>query len=421
MPVFEYKALTPTGKAKNGIIDADTARDARGKLRRDEIHVTDMWEVGEKTVQKVAKKAAGATKKSAESDGTKQKFLRLEHKLNTRDLATFTRQFSTLLRSGIQLTESLRALVEQCEHREFEQSLRQIKEEITTGNNLAEALAKHPRYFSDLYVNMVRAGEASGNLDAVLVRIADYLQKQASLKGKVVAAVTYPCIMVLVGIAVVIFLMSYVVPQITQVLTDRGQPLPLPTEILVGVSNFIRGFWWVILVAIAGGYFLLKGVLATEAGRVRFDTLLLRLPLFGPLFSKQAISRFAITFSTLLKSGLPALDALEIVALVVNNARLTQVIRDVHSRIVEGADIATPIKKSRVFPPMVGYMIAVGEQSGQLEDVLDRIAEGYEEELDLSVQKLTASIEPIIIILLAVVVGFIIASVLLPLLNFEGI
>jgi type II secretory pathway component PulF len=220
---------------------------------------------------------------------------------------------------------------------------------------------------------------------------------------------------------VVIFLMSYVVPQIVQVLTERGQPLPFVTEVLVVISNFMKNFWWVFLIGLAGLFFLAKAVLATEAGKLRFDTFLLRMPVFGTLFAKQAISRFTLTFSTLLRSGLPALDALKIVALVVNNARLTQVINEIHKHIVEGADIATPIKKSKVFPPMVGYMVAVGEQSGQLEEVLDRVAESYEEELDLTIQRLTAMIEPVIIVCLAVVVGFIIAAVLFPLLQFEGV
>lgn len=413
MPIYEYRALTVAGQAKKGIIDADTPRLAREKLRADKVHVTEMWEVGSPS-----KKGKGADQAPGRSS------LRLpvfQPKVKTRDLATFTRQFSTLLRSGIQLAEALKALVEQCQDRNMEQVLRVVKEEITAGNNLAEALAKHPRYFSDLYVNMVRAGEASGTLDVVLTRIADYLQKQANLKGKVVSAITYPAIMVTVGTAVVIFLMSYVVPQITKVLTERGQPLPWVTEVLVGFSTFMQRFWWAIFLVLGAGYFFLRAMLATEAGRLRFDTFLLRMPLFGSLFAKQAISRFAMTFSTLLKSGLPALDALKIVSLVVNNARLTQVINDIHQRIIEGTDIATPIKKSRVFPPMVGYMVAVGEQSGQLEEVLDRVSESYEEELDFAIQRLTAMIEPIIIIFLAVVVGFIIAAVLVPLLDFKGI
>ncbi len=409
MPVFEYRALTHAGKATKGIIDADTAKDARSQLRLDKVRVTDIQELSRK-------------RNAAKEKGGKLSFdLKFERGISSRDLATFTRQFSTLLRSGIQLTDALRALVEQCDNRGLEQVLRNVKEEITTGNNLAEALAKHPRYFSDLYVNMVRAGEASGNLDQVLTQLAVYVQKQASLKGKVSAAITYPVIMVVVGTAVVIFLMSYVVPRITQVLKDQGKVLPWPTEVLITISAFMENYWWILLIGAAAFFFFFKAVLATEAGRLRFDTLLIRMPLLGPLFGKQAISRFAMTFSTLLKSGLPALDALRIVALVVNNARLTQVINDIHGRILEGADIATPIKRSKVFPPMVGYMVAVGEQSGQLEEVLDRLAESYEEELDFTIQKVTASIEPIIIVLLAVVVGFIIAAVLLPLLDFSGI
>ncbi len=412
MPVYEYKALTHAGKATKGIIDADTAKDARNKLRRDKVLVTEIWQAAKK-----GKKSRGAKGKS----GKLSLDLTLERGISSRDLATFTRQFSTLLRSGIQLADALRALVEQCVDRHFEQVLRNVKEEITTGNNLAEALAKHPRYFSDLYVNMVRAGEASGNLDTVLSQLAEYVQKQASLKGKVMAAITYPLIMVVVGTGVVIFLMSYVVPRITQVLKDRNQPLPFVTEILVGISDFMADYWWIMFIGVAALFFFVKAIVATDAGRLKFDTMLLRMPLFGNLFSKQAISRFAMTFATLLKSGLPALDALKIVALVVNNARLTKVINDIHGRILEGADIATPIKRSKIFPPMVGYMVSVGEQSGQLEEILDRLSESYEEELDFAIQKLTAAIEPIIIIVLAVVVGFIISAVLLPLLDFSGI
>ena len=425
MPIFEYKAITSSGKSRKGIVDADTPRDARSKLRGDHMHVTEMWEVVDKKKKKKGKSLEKNVRKGRKTGKKSGGLLSMEIELfqptiTTRDLATFTRQFSTLLRSGIQLADALNALVEQCSNPHLERVLRNIKEEITSGNNLAEAMAKHPRFFSDLYVNMVKAGEASGRLDIVLTRIADYLQKQASIKGKVIAAITYPAIMVVVGMAVVIFLMSYVVPKITEILKERGGELPFITEVLMVISGFTAAYWvYILLAAIIGGLFL-KGMIGTDAGRLKFDSLLLRLPIFGNLFSKQAISRFALTFSTLLKSGLPALDSLKIVALVVNNARLTQVINDIPARIIEGADIATPIKKSRVFPPMVGYMVSVGEQSGQLEEILDRIAESYEEELDLAIQRLTALIEPIIIVLLAVVVGFIIAAVLLPLLDFSS-
>ena len=427
MPIFEYRALTSTGRSRKGMVDADTPRDARSKLRSDHMHVTEIWEVS----QRALRRAGG---KKAKGEGGKSRALTkpggllsmnidvsfLQGRVTARDLAVFTRQFSTLLKSGIQLADALKALVEQCVDRNMEQVLRAIKEEITAGNNLAEAMAKHPRYFNDLYVNMVRAGEASGHLDVVLVRVADYLQKQASLKGKIVSAITYPIIMVVVGLAVVIFLMTFVVPKITRILTDRGQPLPWMTEVLMVISDLTKNYWFLILIALGVGLIGLKAALATEGGRLKWDSMLLRIPIFGSLFAKQAISRFALTFSTLLKSGLPALDSLKIVSLVVNNARLTTVINDIHARIIEGADIATPIRRSKVFPPMVGYMVSVGEQSGQLEDILDRIAESYEEELDLTIQRLTAMIEPVIIVLLAVVVGFIIAAVLLPLLDFSS-
>jgi len=380
-----------------------------------------MWESGDKGTPKKRGEKVGT--KGAKAKGGKEgrSWFRLERRIPLRDLSAFTRQFSTLLKSGIQQADALKALVEQCEDPHFERILRKIKEEITAGNNLAEAMAKHPHCFSDLYVNMVKAGEASGNLDVVLTRVADYLQKQASLKGKLTAALTYPCIMVFVGVAVVIFLMSYVVPKIAAVLEESGRPLPMTTQVLMMISGFFQHYWWLLLIAAIAGYFFLKAALATEGGRLKFDSFLLRMPLFGQLFAKQAISRFALTFSTLLKSGLPALDSLKIVSLVVNNARLTQVINDIHTRIMEGADIATPIRKSKVFPPMVGYMVSVGEQSGQLEEILDRIASSYEEELDLAIQRLTAMIEPIIIIFLAVVVGFIIAAVLFPLLDFSNL
>lgn len=413
MPIYQYTALTPAGKTKKGMIDANTPRDARVKLRSEKFHVTDMKEVTKQAKSVAQGKTAGLS--------LDIKSIRLEKRVKVRDLAAFTRQFSTLLKSGIQLAEAMRALVEQCTDRDLEKVLRNVKEDITGGASLAESLARHPRYFSDLYVNMVRAGEASGNLDTVLTRIADYLQKQASIRGKVAAAVTYPIVMVVVGICVVVFLMSYVVPKITEVIKQRGGPLPWVTEVLMAVSWFFQHYWWMLFIAIAGGALLMRGVLATERGRLRWDSLLLKLPIFGPLFTRQAISRFAVTFATLLKSGLPALDSLQIVALVVNNARLKQVIHDIHGRIVEGADIATPIKKSKVFPPMIGYMVAVGEQSGELEEILDRISESYEEEIDLAIQRLTSLIEPVIIIFLAIIVGFIIAAVLLPLLDFSNI
>jgi general secretion pathway protein F len=255
MPIFQYTALTRAGKTHKGIIDADTPRDARLKLRADKIHVTDMREVSERT-PRGKKKGAGKTKEGGRERKKRRLIpfegIQLEKRVKIRDLATFTRQFATLLRSGIQLADAVGALVEQATDRDMEKMLRNVKEDITGGASLAEAFARHPRYFNDLYVNMVRAGEASGNLDEVLARVAQYIQKQASLRGKVAAAVTYPVVMIVVGTGVVIFLMSYVVPRITTILKQRNQPMPWITEVLIVISDFFRDYWWILLVAAVG-------------------------------------------------------------------------------------------------------------------------------------------------------------------------
>ncbi len=402
MPVFTYKAIDGKGRQRRGTVDADTARDAREKLRRQEIRVTEMAHV-----------------EASSRDEKGKKGLRFRRPVRVRDLATFTRQFSTLLRSGVHLAEGLGVLVEQVGDRRFEVVLRDVRERIVGGANLADSLSYHPFFFSDLYINMVRAGEASGNLDAVLVRLADYLQSQATLRGKVVAALTYPAIMLTLGVSVVIFLMTYVVPQITSVLLKRGGVLPAPTEFLIQTTAFLRGYWWALAGAIVFAIINLRLFIATEKGRLWFDTALLKVPLVGPLFKKQALARFSITLSTLIKSGLPVHESLNIVAKVVNNSLLKRVISQIHDRILEGADISTPIRNSKIFPPMVGYMVSVGEQSGQLEEILDRIAATYEEEVDLAIQKMISLMEPLIIVLLAVVVGFIMLAVLLPLLQFN--
>jgi type II secretory pathway component PulF len=267
---------------------------------------------------------------------------------------------------------------------------------------------------------MVKAGEASGHVDQVLFRIADYLQKQNKLKNKVVSALMYPLIMVGVGIIVVTVLMTFVVPKIIKLVRMKGDELPTPTKILIAVSDFLRGYWSLLFAAIVGVFVLLGAVRRTKNGRFATDQMMLSAPIFGDLFKKQAVSRFAITMATLLKSGVPVLEALKIVTTIVNNSVVESVLNDVHDRIVEGQDIATPIKKSGLFPPTVGYMIAVGEQSGRLEEILDKLAEAYDEEIEVATQRMTALIEPILILGMSVVVTFIILSVLLPMLQLSN-
>ena len=405
MPVFEYKALTEKGAQTRGIIDADTPKEAREKLRARKVHVTEMVPI--------------ARSKGGEKPGLFGSQLKMPGKprggRGARDVPMVTRQLATLLKAGIPLSDALGALIQQIENRHLERAFRQIKEDIAQGSGTGEAFGRHPQFFNDLYVNMIKAGEASGNMDEILKRLADFLQKQSRAKGKVAAALVYPIAMAILGTVVVIFLMTFVVPKIVASIKERNQTLPLPTEILITASEFLKSYWWAVGIGgviVAVSYALWVN---SPKGRLQHDTYLLKLPIFGELFKKQSVSRFATTFSTLLKSGIPALECLRVLRAIVDNALLAKTLDEVHDRIVEGADIATPLKNSGVFPPVVGYMIAIGEQSGQLEDILDKVSEAYEEEIDVTTQKVTALIEPIIIVAMALVVGFIVLSVVLPL------
>ncbi len=416
MPIYSYVALTEAGRQKRGMVDADSPRDAREKLRQDRLFVTEMETLDAKGRKKYEKGKGKGLKREIQLP------VLFEKRIGVRELALLTRQFATLLRSGLPLSEALNAMVEQSQNSTSERIFRDIREKIAGGSPLAEALAKYPRQFSNLYVNMVRAGEASGNLDEVLIRLADYLQRQASLRAQVSSAMTYPMVLILLGVSVVIFLMSYVVPKITSILEKRSKDaLPGATRILMFASDFLKGYWWVLLLVAVGVYFVYKSVAKTKKGRFMIDTYKLRIPLVGPVLRKQAVARFSNTLGALLRSGLPVLDSLKIVSQVVNNALLTRVLEQVHDRILEGTDIATPVKNSKVFPPGIGYMIAIGEQSGQLEDVLDRVTEAYEEEITLTIQRLTSIIEPVILIVMASVVLLIILAVLLPLIQLQNL
>ena len=406
MAVFEYKALDNKGRNTTGVIDANTAREAREKLRKQEVFVTDMVSIAEK-------KHKGLEK------ALKVSFLKSSH---SQEIAILTRQFATLTGSGVPLAEALGALIEQIGNRALQAVFRDLREKVTQGASLADALSLHSHYFSNLYVSMVRAGEASGNLDQILSRLADYLQKQHRLRSRVVATLTYPIIMIILGVGVTLFLMMYLVPKVTKILERKGNVLPLITEVVKGASDFTVRYYWAMGLGVLALYILYRFVSATSAGRYRKDSLVLSLPILGSFFSKQAISRFCLTMSILLRSGLPALQSLKIVKDIVGNAVLAEAIQDIHDRVIEGADISTPLRrKKKIFPPVVGYMVAVGEKSGELEEMLEKVADAYDEELEIQAQKLTSLIEPVIIIFLAAVVGVIVLSVILPIVQMSQI
>jgi type II secretory pathway component PulF len=272
--------------------------------------------------------------------------------------------------------------------------------------------------FGELYVNMVRAGEATGNVDVVLRRLADYLQAQRALRRKVVSALTYPVMMIGIGMIVVSILMTVVVPKITGMLEDTGQTLPTPTLVLIAVSDIFKKYWWAGALSIALISFVIERFYRrSDKGRLFIDRNMLRIPILGDLLRKQAVARFTRTLSTLLQSGVPAVNSLEITRTVVGNRVIADATEHIRVRILEGTDIATPLKATGAFPALVGYMVNVGEQSGEIEQMLDRIATSYDEEIDIATERLTAVLEPIMIIFLAVVVGYIVVSIVLPILQ----
>lgn len=384
-----------------GIIDADSAKTARIKLRRTGVYPT---ELNEQRAED-----ASELKLSLNFDVSQ-----LFERVAPEDLALMTRQLSTLVGAGLPLVECLSALVEQVDSARQKRILSQVREKVVEGGTLADALKAHPRVFNELYVNMVRAGEASGALDVVLLRLADYTERSAALRSKVRSALTYPTLMAMVGGGILLFLLSYVVPKITKIFEDTHQQLPAMTVVLLAVSGFAQNYWWlivgVVVVAIVG----VRVSRRTPAGELRFDRATLRIPYFGKVLKKVALARFARTLSTLLEGGIPLLQSLDIVKNVVNNVVLRNAIEDGRNSIREGHSVAEPLKKSGVFPPLLIHMIAVGEKSGELEAMLRKAADAYDNEVESAVSALSSIMEPLIIIFMGAVVLFMVFAIMVP-------
>ncbi len=396
MPVFVYKAMDARKRPASGVIEASTARDARMRLMEKDLYLMEIRPA------------------SSEEEGGRGG---LGRRRKAAGLALMTRQFATLVRAGIPLAEALAALVDVVEDPRLQLVLRDLRENVTQGMSLAEALKRHPRWFGPFYVNMVEVGEESGNMDVVLVRLAEYLHKQAKVGTKVRNALTYPVLLLTVGGLVVTFLVAFIVPRITGVLAGSGRSLPAPTVILMGVSGFLSRFWWTLGLGAGALYALYRTAVATERGRYLRDAALLALPALGPLVRKSLVSRFSLSLSTLLKSGVPAVESLEVVRKTVGNKVLEEAVEGIHDNIIEGREISDIMRGSGVFPPLVGYMIAVGEESGRLEEMLEIINEYYDEEIDSATARFTSVLEPVMIIALAFIVGFVVLAVLLPIME----
>ena len=404
MPVFAYKGVDAKGKQASGVKDAENRRVLRASLRKEGVLVTDISEENERVV------SGKGLSREVDVKG-------LFDRVRPQDVAVVTRQMATLIRAGIPLAESLSALAEQATSDRLKRCMSEVRVAVNEGTSLANAMAAHPKIFDDLYVNMVRAGEAAGNLDDVLGRLADFLDGQVKLKGKVQGAMVYPLVMAMVSIAITAMLMIVVVPKITEIFSDMGRSLPWNTQLLVFVSKITGTYWWLILLVSGGGYYVFRRWRASPKGKPVYDGILLRLWLVGPLVRMIAVGRFARILGTLLHGGVPLLQALEIVKFLLGNEVLIAVVDKARIAIREGESIAAPLEKSGQFPPLMTRMIAVGERSGHLEEMLENVAQAYETEVEMKLNRLTTLMEPLLILSMGGVVGFIVFSILMPILE----
>jgi general secretion pathway protein F len=369
------------------------------------------------------KKATRATVQGGESKSALKReidFKSLFEKVRPQEVAVFTRQMATLLKAGIPLAEALGALSEQSDNKKFEVVLTEIRQKVNEGSSLADTLSQHAEIFPELYTNMVRSGEAAGNLDSVLARLADFLDAQHALRSKVSGALTYPLIMMVMGSLVMGVLMVVVVPKITSVFEDLGKTLPWNTQVLIFLSDLAGSYWWLLIIVGTLGYFGFRRWSRQPKGRAVTDRVKLRLWLIGPLVRYIGVARFARTLSTMLAAGVPVLNALEIVKKVLNNVVLEKVVDEARDAIREGESIAAPLKRSGQFPSMMVHMVAVGERSGQLEAMLENVASAYERDVESKVARLTTLLSPIIIITMALAVVFIVFSILQPILDMQN-
>ena len=391
MPIFIYKSRV-RGKIKSGEVEAEDERSAISKLKKKNIRVTTVKNKG----------------------GRSTLFGPKVHKITTRDVVIFTRQFSTMVDAGLPLVQCLDILGKQSDNPTFGETILKVKGNIEIGNNLSESMKKFPHIWDSLYCNLVEAGEIGGILDIIFRRLAEYIEKAEALKKKVKAAMVYPGAIITVAFVVVAFLMVFVIPAFAEMFSGGGQELPGPTQIVMDVSSFFQNQWWVMILGGATFLFVFKKVYATERGNIEIDRIALKLPVFGMLIRKVSVAKFTRTLGTLISSGVPLIEGLDICARTSGNKIVEIAVFKTIEAIKEGETIAAPLSREDVFPPMVIQMIDVGEASGSLDKMLSKIADFYDEEVDAAVDGLTALLEPMLMVFLGTIVGFIVVAMYLP-------
>ena len=393
MPLFEYTARNTTnGQIQKGQLEVASRDDVNSYLRKNRLILVSVRE---------------APKKININIGGPPR-------IKTRDIVVFTRQFATMINAGLPLVQSLNILAQQTENKSLAEVTKAVVYDVESGNTLADAFAKHPRAFSDLYVNMVAAGEAGGILDTILQRLATFLEKNDALVRKVKGAMVYPAVICTVAIIAIAVLLVFVIPVFKEMFASVNLELPLPTRVVIGMSAFLVGYWYLILAGIAAAIFGIRRYYATVNGRKQIDAMLLNSPVLGDLLRKSAVSRFTRTLGTLISSGVSILEGLEITAKTAGNMVIHDAVMASRQSIAGGETIAAPLEKSKVFPPMVISMIAVGEQTGGLDEMLSKIADFYDEEVDVAVSALLSLMEPVMIVILGVVVGGMVVAMYLP-------
>jgi len=389
---YLWKGRSPSGELLSGEYATENKDELVGYLRKRKIIITSVREKTSKLNMR----------------------LPLKDRIGVKDISVFTRQFATMINAGLPMVQCLDILSQQSDKEFLKESIGRVMTDVEGGSTLAEAMAKHPKIFNQLFVNMVEAGEAGGILDVILARLAVFLEKLDALQRKVKSALTYPTVVAVVAIGATAFMLIFIIPTFAKMFSDFGGKLPLPTQIVIMLSNFLRNFWWAIIAVVVGVIVAIKQYYKTDAGHLAIDRMLLKVPVLGMVIRKGAVARFTRTLGTLISSGVPILSGLEITARTAGNRVVEQAVLATRDSISQGNTISDPLKQCGVFPPMVTQMIAVGEQTGALDEMLDKIATFYDSEVDTAVDALTAVIEPVMIVIMGVVVGGMLIAMYLP-------
>ena len=402
MAIYTYKGIDKTGKEVKGTVSAENLSPAKARVKAMGIMLT---EISEQTSTSV-KKNAGITFGSS---------------VSIADLSLMTRQLATLLRAKIQVVEAFSALVDQTDNPNLKITLSEIRQKVNEGSSLAKALSDYPKIFDNVYVNMVDAGETSGTLEVVLLKLADFTESQLQLKNKIKGAMTYPVVMMVAGGFMIGIIFVVVIPKITKIFINMKKKLPIQTEICIWISNFLLHYWWAVIIGGTAIVIFTKKYIKTEKGRSQFDSLVLKLPIVGEIVTMINVSRFCSTLATLLQSGVPILASMKIVSNLISNVHMKKAVDESRTSISEGSSLTGPLIKSQLFPSMVTHMIKLGEKSGELEPMLKIVSENYEDQVNTKLSGLTSVLEPIMMIVMGVVVAFIVFSVVVPLIDLNSL